>query len=95
MDVIGAATPTGAPVPVAPISSYKSRKEAFVSDLSGGSILEVNLVTLVAPVSPQSIWEFPPAHRLPASNPLMVSPSNPKKILHALHGHGIHNRLFA
>lgn len=30
---------------------YKSRKEAFVSNLSGGSILEINTVTLVAPVS--------------------------------------------
>lgn len=30
--------------------SYKARKEAFVSDLSGGSILEINAVTLVAPV---------------------------------------------
>ncbi|RMJ26409.1 hypothetical protein PHISP_02737 [Aspergillus sp. HF37] len=31
--------------------SYKSRKEAFVSNLSGGSIWEINAVTLVAPVS--------------------------------------------
>ncbi|KAL4917828.1 GWT1-domain-containing protein [Aspergillus aurantiobrunneus] len=30
---------------------YKSRKEAFVSNLSGGSILEINAVTLVAPAS--------------------------------------------
>lgn len=30
--------------------SYKARKEAFVSDLSGGNILEINAVTLVAPV---------------------------------------------
>lgn len=30
--------------------SYKARKEAFVSDLAGGSILEINAVTLVAPV---------------------------------------------
>lgn len=30
---------------------YKSRKEAFVSNLTGGSILEINAVTLVAPVS--------------------------------------------
>ncbi|OJJ63923.1 hypothetical protein ASPSYDRAFT_139066 [Aspergillus sydowii CBS 593.65] len=32
-------------------SDYKSRKEAFVSNLSGGSILEINAVTLVAPAS--------------------------------------------
>lgn len=30
--------------------SYKARKEAFVSNLSGGSIWEINAVTLVAPV---------------------------------------------
>ncbi|KAL3436666.1 GPI-anchored wall transfer protein 1 [Aspergillus tetrazonus] len=30
---------------------YKSRKEAFVSNLTGGSILEINAVTLVAPAS--------------------------------------------
>ena len=29
---------------------YKLRKEAFVANLSGGSITEINLVTLVAPV---------------------------------------------
>ncbi|PWY92033.1 GPI-anchored wall transfer protein 1 [Aspergillus heteromorphus CBS 117.55] len=32
-------------------SSYKARKEAFVSNLSGGSILEINAVTLVAPAA--------------------------------------------
>lgn len=31
--------------------NYKARKEAFVSDLAGGSIWEINAVTLVAPVS--------------------------------------------
>ncbi|KAL4880175.1 GWT1-domain-containing protein [Aspergillus karnatakaensis] len=30
---------------------YKTRKEAFVSNLTGGSILEINAVTLVAPAS--------------------------------------------
>lgn len=30
--------------------SYKARKEAFVSNLAGGDILEINAVTLVAPV---------------------------------------------
>ncbi|KAL2220868.1 GWT1-domain-containing protein [Thermoascus aurantiacus ATCC 26904] len=30
---------------------YKARKEAFVSDLTGGDIMEINLVTLVAPAS--------------------------------------------
>ena len=32
-------------------ASYKARKEAFVSNLSGSSITEISLVTLVAPVS--------------------------------------------
>ncbi|KAK1144675.1 Glucosaminyl phosphatidylinositol (GlcN-PI) nositol acylation protein [Aspergillus melleus] len=31
--------------------SYKARKEAFVSNLAGGNILEINAVTLVAPAS--------------------------------------------
>lgn len=30
--------------------SYKARKEAFVSGLTGGDIWEINAVTLVAPV---------------------------------------------
>jgi hypothetical protein len=29
---------------------YKSRKEKFVANLSGGSLSEITLVTLVAPV---------------------------------------------
>lgn len=33
--------------------SYKARKEAFVSNLAGGTILEINAVSLVAPVSTQ------------------------------------------
>lgn len=32
-------------------SSYKARKEAFVSDLSGSNISDINAVSLVAPVS--------------------------------------------
>ncbi|PYH95428.1 GPI-anchored wall transfer protein 1 [Aspergillus ellipticus CBS 707.79] len=32
-------------------ASYKARKEAFVSNLAGGSILEINAVTLVAPAA--------------------------------------------
>jgi len=30
---------------------YKKVREAFVSDLIGGSIFEINQVTLIAPVS--------------------------------------------
>lgn len=30
---------------------YKTLKENFVSNLSGGSVLEINYVTAVAPVS--------------------------------------------
>ena len=33
------------------MASYKQRKEDFVSNLSGGSVGEMNLVTSVAPVS--------------------------------------------
>lgn len=36
---------------VAMAQSYKALKEDFVSNLSGGSIMEVNYVTAVAPVS--------------------------------------------
>ena len=32
-------------------TNYKALKEAFVSGHSGGSALEINIVTLVAPVS--------------------------------------------
>lgn len=32
--------------------SYKSLKENFVSNLSGGTVSEINWVTAVAPVSP-------------------------------------------
>jgi len=32
-------------------TSYKARKEAFVSNLSGSSLTDINLVTLVAAVS--------------------------------------------
>ena len=33
-------------------NSYKALKEEFVSNLSGGSISEINVVTAVAPVGP-------------------------------------------
>lgn len=32
-------------------NQYKAQKEAFVSDLTGGDISEINYVTAVAPVS--------------------------------------------
>lgn len=32
--------------------SYKTLKENFVSNLSGGTVSEINWVTAVAPVSP-------------------------------------------
>jgi hypothetical protein len=36
--------------------NYKARKEAFVSNLSGSSLAEINLVTLVAAVSYSPRW---------------------------------------
>lgn len=44
---------------MADAASYKQRKEAFVSNLSGGSVAEVGLVTSVAPAS--GLGLFPPA----------------------------------
>lgn len=35
-------------------AAYKARKEAFVSNLSGSSLTDINLVTLVAPVGQSS-----------------------------------------
>ncbi|KAL8732977.1 MAG: hypothetical protein Q9166_002375 [cf. Caloplaca sp. 2 TL-2023] len=43
--------------------SYKSLKEDFVSNLSGGSISEINYVTIVAPVSPVSCETYYEPHR--------------------------------
>jgi hypothetical protein len=43
---------------MAAAESYKARKEAFVSNLSGGTILEINAVTFVAPVSNPLILEL-------------------------------------
>lgn len=37
--------------------SYKSLKESFVSNLSGGTILEINTVTAVAPVSADILFQ--------------------------------------
>jgi len=39
------------PVARAEALSYKLRKEAFVSNLSGSSLTDINVVTLVAAVS--------------------------------------------
>lgn len=47
--------------------SYKLRKEAFVSNLSGSSLSDVNIITLVAAVRlplnppPELQLNFPPA----------------------------------
>ena len=38
---------------------YKQLKESFVSNLHGGSIGEINLVTAVAPVRHQTSMERP------------------------------------
>jgi len=67
-------------------AGYKARKEAFVSNLSGSSLTDINLVTLVASVSlilsgrPRS----PALSRSTGSSPPMDSPAKATIILHAL-----------
>ena len=46
-------------------ANYKARKEAFVSNLSGSFLTEINLVTLVAPVCMR------PNKKLPVSTNLL------------------------
>ena len=45
-----------------PQEQYKLRKEAFVSNHTGGSIGEINLVTAIAPVGRPSHRRWPPSH---------------------------------
>lgn len=54
------------------MADYKARKEAFVSNLSGGTITDINLVTLVAPVSP-------PEHAFLLINWMMLTNSTPRQ----------------
>lgn len=63
--------------------SYKSMKEDFVSNLSGGTIGEINQVTAVAPVS--AIWPhlYPVLMTMAGKGCLsaMVSSSDPARFL--------------
>lgn len=49
-------------------ANYKARKEAFVSNLSGGSITEINLVTLVAPVWSLTLPHNPTQDKFPTDS---------------------------
>lgn len=69
--------------------SYKARKEAFVSNLSGSTIGDINAVTLVAPVPPQtyqSHWRiFLIAHNhILGIGTLMVCATIPSIILQSI-----------
>lgn len=52
-------------------TSYKQQKEDFVSNLSGGSVTEIGLVTSVAPAS----WA--PSSRMRPAADLACSPRSP------------------
>lgn len=56
---------TGAASSAAAAASYKQRKEAFVSGLSGGSVAEINYVVAVGPVRAESRL---PEHRVTAKS---------------------------
>jgi len=68
---------------------YKARKEAFVSNLAGSDIQDINLVTLVAPVqflaildlvhSNQALLHRPPSFSGPLSN--RACPISPHTVL--------------
>lgn len=71
--------------------SYKARKEAFVSNLAGGSVWEINAVTLVAPVcTPWALDNFKLSlltnSFLGFCSPVVSSPI-PRLVLHALQYH--------
>lgn len=69
--------------------SYKARKEAFVSNLAGGTILEINAVSLVAPVSILALFLAVIEMLMMIRGPLgldlcMVGPAVPTVLLHTL-----------
>lgn len=67
-------------------NGYKAQKEAFVSNLTGGSVWEINTVTLVAPVSSASLQVDRLLRSRTADCSLtLVRPAVSTAFLHSLH----------
>ena len=77
-------------------AKYKALKEDFVSNLSGGSVWDINLVTLVAPVSTTFVFDsnrFRLTSRFLGRCSPLVHPTIPSESVHTLHNRGMPHRL--